>query len=256
MPECVKVEPAATKRCTKCGVVKGVEEMVRGHVWCKSCASERQRYRDADKAGLLCGPKIPDGFKQCNFCLNMLDDGQFYASARYGRKCRKCCREYRAGRLKTVLEYNIKYRRLRPEFSMFHAAKKRAREKGIPFSITMKDVVVGRICPLLGVPMRRSAGRLSPFSPTLDRIIPSRGYIPGNVVVVSYRANAIKNDASIDEIRTIVRNLEFLLAHKSKTPHGPAGLEAGADGWDRTNVSDATSIVPNHSATSATGTEG
>src|SRR5262249_53413260 len=40
-------------------------------------------------------------------------------------------------------------------------------------------------------------------SATLDRIIPSKGYVRGNVVVVSWRANHLKNNATPDEIRRL-----------------------------------------------------
>ncbi len=46
-------------------------------------------------------------------------------------------------------------------------------------------------------------GRAS--KPTLDRIDPRKGYIPGNVVVISYRANVIKGDGLPAEHRAIAK---------------------------------------------------
>jgi hypothetical protein len=40
-------------------------------------------------------------------------------------------------------------------------------------------------------------------SPSLDRIVPEKGYVRDNVLVVSYRANRIKNDATISELQQI-----------------------------------------------------
>ncbi len=44
--------------------------------------------------------------------------------------------------------------------------------------------------------------------PTLDRIIPSRGYVRGNIAVISFRANFLKRDATLDELRKIIRYIE------------------------------------------------
>jgi hypothetical protein len=53
-------------------------------------------------------------------------------------------------------------------------------------------------CPALGVPL--VFGRRSPNNPSLDRIKPELGYVKGNIAVISRRANAIKQDATADEL--------------------------------------------------------
>lgn len=78
-------------------------------------------------------------------------------------------------------------------------ARIRANDKGLPFDITIDDVVIPDVCPVLGIPLRRNVGKAGPNSPTLDRIIPEKGYVKGNVRVISYRANQIKNDGSMEE---------------------------------------------------------
>ena len=40
-------------------------------------------------------------------------------------------------------------------------------------------------------------------SPSLDRFIPEDGYIKGNVVWISGKANSMKSDASIEEVRLL-----------------------------------------------------
>lgn len=42
-------------------------------------------------------------------------------------------------------------------------------------------------------------------TPTLDRIIPKLGYVPGNVIIVSARANRIRNDATVDELYKVYK---------------------------------------------------
>lgn len=95
------------------------------------------------------------------------------------------------------------------------AIRSRCKSSGIEFTIDvqyLKGLNHPKICPILGIDVLydssgRSAGRAS-----LDRIDPRKGYIPGNVWIISYRANAIKNDGTIEEHKAIVRVLESLNA--------------------------------------------
>jgi hypothetical protein len=91
-------------------------------------------------------------------------------------------------------------------------AKHRATRAGVPFTITEADVVVPTHCPALGIPLAPNAGIAGPNSPSLDRINPRKGYVPGNVVVISMKANRIKSDASADEILAVGRWLQSVTA--------------------------------------------
>ncbi len=88
---------------------------------------------------------------------------------------------------------------------MLKNARRRAKDCGVPFSITEADCIVPAVCPILGIPLFRGKGQngFSDNSPSLDRIIPELGYVPGNVCVISYRANRIKSDASRAELHAI-----------------------------------------------------
>jgi len=68
-------------------------------------------------------------------------------------------------------------------------------------------------CPVLGIPFRRALGSHGSRadSATLDRLDPSRGYVPGNVLVVSALANRIRNDASPKAIIQVGRFYQRLL---------------------------------------------
>jgi hypothetical protein len=80
------------------------------------------------------------------------------------------------------------------------AARGRAKAKGIPFNLTLADILIPKVCPVFGTPLEPSAGHSNDNSPTLDRIIPSLGYTKGNVIVVSMLANRLKSDATPDQI--------------------------------------------------------
>lgn len=91
-----------------------------------------------------------------------------------------------------------------PTRRLLNLARRRARLKGIEFSLSRADIVIPKTCPVLGIDIRLSNGGFNDNSPTLDRVDNALGYVPGNVVVVSWRANRIKCDAAIDELRKIV----------------------------------------------------
>jgi len=107
-----------------------------------------------------------------------------------------------------------RYHSNHPNYRMWSNAKNRARHSGVPFAITRDDIVIPSHCPLLGVEIKVGAKKSSPSSPSLDRIVPHLGYVPGNVIVVSLRANTIKNDATADELFLIANNLKRILENK------------------------------------------
>lgn len=80
-------------------------------------------------------------------------------------------------------------------------AQRRAKDKGIPFSIATSDIIIPEKCPILGLPLDY---RTTEHVPNLDQIIIGKGYVPGNVAVISARANRIKNDATLEELELIV----------------------------------------------------
>lgn len=87
---------------------------------------------------------------------------------------------------------------------MFYNAKARANKAGLPFTITIDDLTIPTHCPILGIPVFPVKGRGGgDHSPSLDRIKNELGYVRGNVIVISNRANRLKSDATIKELRDI-----------------------------------------------------
>jgi len=88
---------------------------------------------------------------------------------------------------------------------LWGSARRRAVQNDIPFSISPADVMVPEKCPVLGLLLQPHEGRPSDSSPTVDRLIPELGYVKGNVSVVSFRANMLKSDGTVEELEAIVR---------------------------------------------------
>lgn len=97
-------------------------------------------------------------------------------------------------------------------YTMWCSAKSAAKEHHLPFNIEPADIIIPTRCPLLGIPLRVGKKYHCPNSPSLDKIIPTKGYVKGNIHVVSYRANVIKQDASLAELKTLTANLEKIIS--------------------------------------------
>jgi hypothetical protein len=106
------------------------------------------------------------------------------------------------------------------EANMVDRSKSRAKRKGFEHSITIHDIQIPDICPLLGIPLFPSTtGRVGPNSPTLDRIDSSKGYTPDNVWVISYKANTIKSNATPEELLKIARRLADFVENRFQDLH-------------------------------------
>lgn len=75
---------------------------------------------------------------------------------------------------------------------LLHSARRRARLAGLPFNIRFEQIVIPTHCPILDIPIGGTAGYALPNRMSLDRVDNSKGYVTGNVRVVSYKANALK----------------------------------------------------------------
>ena len=92
---------------------------------------------------------------------------------------------------------------------MLYSAKARAKTYGVPFNISVEDFEIPQFCPALGIELITSNSHDSKdSSPSLDRFYPDKGYVKGNVFVISFRANRIKNDSSIEELELILKFLK------------------------------------------------
>jgi hypothetical protein len=125
-----------------------------------------------------------------------------------GREYRK---HYYSRRRTEDPEYSRKeqydWRIKNPKKYILSRARGRAKQEGLPFSITEADFDLPEYCPIfprLKLEFSNGRGSRPDNIPTLDKIIPALGYIPGNVAVISMRANRLKSDASVEELQSIL----------------------------------------------------
>ena len=93
---------------------------------------------------------------------------------------------------------------------MLHKAKHNAKHNGVPFTITRADVSLPTHCPVLGIALKLFGAPLDPALPSLDKVYPDLGYIPGNVRVISLKANMIKGTCiDANELRAVADYMDF-----------------------------------------------
>jgi hypothetical protein len=102
----------------------------------------------------------------------------------------------------------LSFRTRNPELVLIKSAKERAKKRGYAFNLVKEDVYIPEYCPLLGLKLESQIGKgkSTDCSPSLDRIIPEKGYVKGNVWVVSMKANRMKSDSSLEEMKLLVEN--------------------------------------------------
>lgn len=92
----------------------------------------------------------------------------------------------------------------------FRAKKANAIRTGYSWEVEFGDFIWPIYCPILGIEIDYFAETRQENSPSFDRINSNLGYVKGNVQIVSWRANRIKNDGTADEHRKIADYLDWL----------------------------------------------
>lgn len=100
-----------------------------------------------------------------------------------------------------------------PAKRMFARAKSRSKSKNWIFTIDLEDIIVPEYCPVLNIKLEYYTGKAGgkDNSPSLDRIDNTKGYIKGNVRVISTLANLMKSSASPEVLKQFAKwiNEEF-----------------------------------------------
>jgi hypothetical protein len=83
---------------------------------------------------------------------------------------------------------------------LYNNAHSRAIRKGYEFNLEHSDIIIPKECPYLKVPLTskfdKGIGQHQENKATLDRIDSTKGYIKGNIEVISLKANQMKSDAT------------------------------------------------------------
>jgi len=95
----------------------------------------------------------------------------------------------------------------KPITRMMMNTKARAHQRNIEFNLEYEDIKITKVCPILEVPFEIGTKDSYAFSPTIDRIDPNKGYIKGNIKVISMLANKMKNNATKEQCQAFAKNI-------------------------------------------------
>ena len=107
-------------------------------------------------------------------------------------------REWRKANPDKVKITLAKSRKDNPERNLLNKSKSRANKFGIEHTIQLSDIKIPTLCPYLKQKLDSWGPR--DYCPSLDRIDNSKGYIPGNIEVISFLANRMKNTAIKEQL--------------------------------------------------------
>lgn len=135
--------------------------------------------------------------RECTKCGEIKDLVHFYLDQKstdgHSRRCKVCAN----------LNWN-KWRRQNPIKKWISSTRAKCNKRGIEFNLTEDYLssILPECCPILDIKLEFGRGRSKIRSaPSLDRIDPDSGYVVGNVQWLSQRANAMKQDATPEELK-------------------------------------------------------
>lgn len=190
------------KECSYCKQIKSIFSFSKtksGHIFrqCKDCLDERNELKKQNK-------------KRCRNCQEIKLKEDFPANRRICFDCHKIHadklrKEYYKNNILKIRKNLIRKRLMNVEKCMWGAAKSRAKRDNLSFNIEISDIIIPDICPILGIKIFHNIGngKMTDNSPVLDKIVPSLGYVKGNVKVISNRANRLKNYLTLELIEKI-----------------------------------------------------
>ena len=176
--------------------------------------------------------KLNKGQHYCNKCQSWQDKDNWYYRKNEKKTrdsmCKSCRKDYRKdakalhfkkyykeNRLH-YLELQRKWRENNVEKKLWHSCKNSAKKRNLEFDITPEDIIVPDRCPVFDVPLDTHAEAnvgsgidfsSNPYRPSVDRIDNTKGYVKGNLQVISWRANSLKKDATVTEIEQLYEHM-------------------------------------------------
>lgn len=207
------------QKCSSCHNKKLIEEFPltkKGNVAknCLACQEVKRKYVLANKEEIK--RKRKEYYeKNKSSILEKMKKDYDANTEKHKEKNKKSYEKHKDKNLEYKKEYYLEHqehyiqlarddRKNNPEKYLWKAAKKRAKEKSLPFNIAVEDIVIPDNCPVFGFPLEAGSMLERWNSPSLDKIIPELGYVKDNIKVISFKANTLKRDGHIEDFEKII----------------------------------------------------
>ena len=168
--------------CLECGI--DISDKRKNAKYCSlSCSTKNIRSK-------ILQYDLQENSKRCGKCKKVKNFSEFRknknSSFGYSYFCKECDKQRVYSRDKRKVLYN--------------AAKKRAKDNNLDFNLDLDDIILPNECPILNIKLQFNNGHAKDDSYSIDRIDSSKGYIKGNIQIISFKANTIKSNATIEEL--------------------------------------------------------
>lgn len=212
----MKITKLTCKRCKN-----EFESNNKNRLFCDKCNSEMTNAERYDYYNKNCYSNFIDH----RVCINCGKEWEVVRrplrgyTSKIQRFCHECSKklsenEKKEIRIKKIPGYREhlneakrKCHRTHVEKHILTVAKRRAKIKNLDFNLELSDIVIPKICPILEVPLVCGTKGNYEYTPSIDRIDNSKGYIKGNIRIISKKANSMKNSATIEELKAFCKNI-------------------------------------------------
>lgn len=182
--------------------------------------------------------------KTCYICKTEKAYSEFNKNAQrkdgYNPSCKDCCKEYRIKNRESILQKKKNYYEAHKDYykeykqqyylrnketlqtqardyysqvdnrkkRLLAKAKERASIEKMDFNLELNDITIPEYCPYLDIKLTHVLGKGQLISnSSIDRIDSSKGYIKGNVQIISRLANTMKSNATPEQLVTFAANV-------------------------------------------------
>ena len=169
----------------------------------KFCSYKCMNVYNAREFGMKNREEKPNRYKVCDNCEQSLNLSKFSLIEKWNINsdtkniCKKCSIKIKQTE-KLNRDWKVDAAKL-----LYSNIKSRCKRIGREFSIELDDIIIPKKCPVFGFDLKREDRETWMCAPSVDRIDSSKGYIKGNVTVVSRRANILKRDATVEELEQL-----------------------------------------------------
>lgn len=145
------------------------------------------------------------GQRRCSKCKEWLPSNAFNSDPRRAGGLHPTCRSCRRAA-------HAAGRPSRGVVILLKSTRATAKRRNLEHTLTADDITIPDHCPVLGIKLYFDPSGRTDHSPSVDRIDHKKGYTPGNIIVVSFRANVLRGNATAEELRRLAEfYLQFAL---------------------------------------------
>ena len=148
--------------------------------------------------------------RQCKSCYKIYRDNACVFKRWFATKKSHAKRPYKKGNLKQSIQFTIKPEDI-PGVKIREVitTSRRSYESKDRKYVSWEAVEYPKVCPVLGIKLDWGMNGLNGNCPSLDRIDSTKGYIPGNIIIMSNLANAMKSNATPEQLNQFCRYYLF-----------------------------------------------